>query len=226
MFPRRAVIALLVASVLSPLSAVLAQESASSTAVDATTATPESSAIPTITSVLESASATATPVPTSSVAAGTDYFPPGQNYDEYDPNQLIDETAEENDAGADGKSDTFINIPLGAQIGIISVVVIFGISGLVASYLWYMRRRRQWETQGRRRSLVPRISVNPQGELTMTRPMIINKNHPAQTPTARPDSVGTVATFDQVDLEKGNQKSEFETEPKGASGWKKLFSKK
>lgn len=233
MFPRRNIIALCVAALLSPLSAVLAQESVTSTTADAITTTQQSLFSPTITPtpVSESVfpSGVSTPVPTSTPGLG--YYPtiPGQSYNDPTTNPT---SAEENAAGADGTSDTFINIPLGAEIAIITVVVLAAIVGLVVGFLWYQRRRRQWEIEGRRRSLVPRFSVNQRGEFRMSRPVYIRDSITATpiiatAPGGRRASDGTasVASFDPVDLEKGNQKSEFENEAK-AAGWKKVFLKK
>jgi hypothetical protein len=226
-------IALIVAAAFSPLSAVLAQTTTGAVSGP----TPINSLQPsaTVTSI-ESATPTSSyseSASTSAAASQTDglgYYPtvPGQSYD--DPNKLIDETAEDSTAGADGSSDTFINIPLGAQIGIISVVVIAGIGGLVASYLWYMRRRKQWELQGRRRSLVPRFSVNARGELKMSRPIITRQPAVPPTPTAIRSSTNSVANFIPRDLEKGTKqgRDEFEVESKtdGGSSWKKMFLRK
>ncbi|KAI5852759.1 hypothetical protein DFP73DRAFT_15124 [Morchella snyderi] len=227
-------IALIVAAAFSPLSAVLAQTTTATVAGPTPTNSLQTSA--TVTSIESSATPTASyseSASTSVAASQTDglgYYPtvPGQSYD--DPNKLIDETADDSTAGADGSSDTFINIPLGAQIGIISVVVIAGIGGLVASYLWYMRRRKQWELQGRRRSLVPRFSVNARGELKMSRPIITRQPAVPPTPNAVRSSTNSVAGFLSVDLEKGaNQgRDEFEVESKtnGGSRWKKMISRK
>lgn len=226
-------IAFIVAAAFSPLSAVLAQ----TTTGTVSGPTPINSLRPsaTVTGIESSATPTSSysePASTSAAASQTDglgYYPtvPGQSYD--DPNKLIDETAEDS-AGADGSSDTFINIPLGAQIGIISVVVIAGIGGLVASYLWYMRRRRQWELQGRRRSLVPRFSVNARGELKMSRPIITRQPAVPPTPNAVRSSTNSTANFIAVDLEKGTKqgRDEFEVESKtgGGSRWKNMFSRK
>lgn len=235
MFSRRTLIAIFVAAVLSPLGAVLAQESTPS----ATITTISSAEVPTITpapvSESEPVSTTVsitepTPPPTDPTDSLGYYLSiPGQTYENTSPN--TETTAEENAAGADGTSDTFINIPLGAQIAIISVVVIAGIVGLVFGWVWYQRRRRLWEIQGRRRSLVPRISRSVNG-FSMSRPVYI-RDSMAATPiiavpsTAHRASSGTssIASFNQIDLEKGNERSEFENETKPA-GWKTMFSGK
>lgn len=229
---RYSFIALIVAAAFSPLGAVFAQ---TTTTGIVPTPTTTGLLVATVTGTESSATPTSSstePAPASTSAAQTDglsYYPtvPGQSYD--DPNQLIDETAEDS-AGADGSSDTFINIPLGAQIGIISVVVIAGIGGLVAGYLWYMRRRRQWELQGRRRSLVPRLSVSARGGLKMSRPIITRQPPVPPTPTAVRSSTNSVANFIPIDLEKGTKqgRNEFELGPEDNSGprWKNMFSKK
>ncbi|KAL0638793.1 hypothetical protein Q9L58_002219 [Maublancomyces gigas] len=238
MFSRRTLIAICVAVMFSPLGAVLAQESTPSATVDITT-TPSSTEVPTATltpvSESEPVSTTVsvtepTPPPTDPTDSLGYYLTiPGQTYKNASTD--TETTTEESDAGAAGTSDTFINIPLGAQVAIISVVVIAGIAGLVFGWFWYQRRRRQWEIQGRRRSLVPRISRSVNG-FSMSRPVYI-RDSMAATPiiavpsTAHRASSGasSVASFNPTDLEKGNERSEFENETKPA-GWKTMFSGK
>lgn len=234
MFSRRTLIAICVAVMFSPLGVVLAQDSTgditttlSSTEVPTITPSPvsESEPVSTTVSVTEP-----TPPPTDPTDSLGYYLTiPGQTYKNASTD--TETTAEESDAGAAGTSDTFINIPLGAQIAIISVVVIAGIAGLVFGWFWYQRRRRQWEIQGRRRSLVPRISRSVNG-FSMSRPVYI-RDSMAATPiiavpsTAHRASSGTssVTSFNPIDLEKGNERSEFENETKPA-GWKTMFSGK
>ncbi|PWW80722.1 hypothetical protein C7212DRAFT_289693 [Tuber magnatum] len=202
---------------LAALTTVVAQDpTITSTSVGAPTNTPS---VITVTSpVLDS---TPSPVP-DPASESTEYYPsaPGQSYDN-DPNALIDETKEEeNNEGASGKSDTFVNIPLGAQIGIISAVVVVGVTGMIASVLWYLRKRRQWELSGRR-STIARLSVNAKGEFTMG----TQDDIPRRAPRLRAPS--PVDSFDDSSLEKGNVKSEFESEStKAPTGWKRMFSRK
>ena len=218
MIPRRSIMAL---CLLTALTAVVAQDpTTTSDSVGAPTNTPVPSVITVTSPVLEP---TPSPVPDPSTES-SEYYPttPGQSYDNNnDPNSIIDETKqEENNAGASGKSDTFVNIPLGAQIGIISAVVVVGVAGMVACVLWYLRRRRQWELSGRR-STIPRIGVNAKGEFTMG----TQGDIPHRAPRLRAPS--PVDSFDDSALEKGNVKSEFESEStKAPTGWKKVFSKK
>jgi len=216
MIPRRSIMAL---CLLTALTTVVAQDpTITSTSVGVPTNTPVPSVITVTSPVLESSPS---PVPDPSTES-SEYYPstPGQSYDS-DPNAIIDETKqEENNEGASGKSDTFVNIPLGAQIGIISAVVVVGVAGMVLSVLWYLRRRRQWELSGRR-STVPRIGVNAKGEFTMG----TQGDIPHRAPRLRAPSPAD--SFDDSALEKGNVRSEFENEStKAPTGWKRMFSRK
>ncbi|CAZ83366.1 unnamed protein product [Tuber melanosporum] len=203
---------------LTALTTVAAQDpTITSTSVGVPANTPAPSVI-TVTSPVVESSPSPVPDPASE---GTEYYPsaPGQSYDDDDPNALIDETKESNE-GASGKSDTFVNIPLGAQIGIISAVVVVGVAGMVLSVMWYLRKRRQWELSGRR-STIPRIGVNAKGEFTMG----TQGDIPHRAPRLRAPS--PVDSFDDSALEKGNVKSEFESEStKSPTGWKRIFSRK
>lgn len=230
MFSRRTLIAICVAAVFSPLGAVLAQESASATVDTITTVPSTITSTPVPESVSTTVSVTEPTPPPTDPNDSLGYFLtiPGKTYEDAGDNVT---TAEESAAGADGTSDTFINIPLGAQIAIISVVVIAGIAGLVFGWFWYQRRRRLWEIQGRRRSLVPRISRSVNG-FSMSRPVYIRDSMAATPIIAVPSaayraSSGTasVSSFNPTDLEKGNERSEFENESKPAS-WKTMFSGK
>ncbi|CUS12978.1 unnamed protein product [Tuber aestivum] len=216
MIPRRSIMAL---CLLTALTTVVAQDPAiTSDSVAAPTATPVPSVITVTSPVLDS---TPSPVP-DPASESSQYYPstPGQSYDN-DPNAIIDETKqEENNEGASGKSDTFVNIPVGAQIGIISAVVVVGVAGMVASVLWYLRKRRQWELSGRR-STIPRLSMNARGEFTVG----AQGDIPHRAPRLRAPS--PAGSFDDSSLEKGNVKSEFESEStKAPTGWKRMFSRK
>lgn len=245
MFSRRTLIAICVAALFSPLSSVLAQESATAT-VDIITNTISSSSsstdLPTITSTSVSETASTTTTPYSEPTPSTDptdslgYYLSTHGQTAQNTTSNGETIAQESAAGADGTSDTFINIPLGAQIAIISVVIIAGIAGLVFGWIWYQRRRRLWEIQGRRRSLVPRISRSVNG-FSMSRPVYIRDSMaatpiiavppPAHRASSGTTSSGTasVSSFNPIDLEKGNERSEFENESKPA-GWKSMFSGK
>ncbi|RPB00541.1 hypothetical protein L873DRAFT_1804956 [Choiromyces venosus 120613-1] len=216
MIPRRSIMALCLLTALT--TAVAQNPTITSDSVGAPTNTPVPSVI-TVTSPVHDPSPSAVPDPASE---GTEYYPsvPGQSYDT-GPNSLPDETKqEETNAGAAGNSDTFVNIPLGAQIGIISAVVVVGVAGMIFSVLWYLRRRRQWELSGRR-STIPRIGVNAKGEFTMG----TQGDIPQRAPRLRAPSPAD--SFDDLALEKGNVKSEFENEStKAPTGWKKMFSRK
>jgi hypothetical protein len=48
------------------------------------------------------------------------------------------------DAGSSGKSDAFVNIPVGAQIGIIVCVVVIGLAGLGFTIWLWIKKRKQW----------------------------------------------------------------------------------
>lgn len=239
MFSRRVLVAICIAAVFSPLNTIAQAISSTdintptTTATDISTTTPttsESVSPPTSTPTSSTTSSIYEPTPSTDPTDSLGYYLsiPGKTYENATQSET---TAEESAAGADGDSDTFINIPLGAQIAIISIVVIAGIAGLVFGWFWYQRRRRQWEIQGRRRSLVPRISRSVNG-FSMSRPVYIRDSLAATPiiavpPSAHRASSGTasVSSFNQVDLEKGNERSEFENESKPAV-WKSMFSGK
>ncbi|RPA85763.1 hypothetical protein BJ508DRAFT_167365 [Ascobolus immersus RN42] len=48
------------------------------------------------------------------------------------------------DAGSAGKSEAFVNIPVGAQIAIIVCVVIIGLAGLGFTVWLWLKKRKQW----------------------------------------------------------------------------------
>lgn len=153
-----------------------------------------------------------------STSESAEYYPstPGQSYGS-------DNTGTDSTDGATGKSDNFIDIPLGAQIGIISAVVVVGVAGVIGCVLWYLRRRRQWELDVRR-STIPKLAVNSRGEFTVG----TNGDIPVRAPKLRAPS-SSADSFDDLALEKGNVKSEFDSEStKTLPFWRKLspFSKK
>ncbi|KAF8243079.1 hypothetical protein K440DRAFT_614656 [Wilcoxina mikolae CBS 423.85] len=96
----------------------------------------------------------ASPTP-SSTRESSEYFPPGVSYD--DPTQAGGDPTIANDknGGGAGKSTAFMGAGVGAQIGIISGVVVLAIALFVGTVIYYFHRRKQWEKEVKRRSALP-----------------------------------------------------------------------
>ncbi|KAL7274837.1 hypothetical protein RUND412_002247 [Rhizina undulata] len=207
-FLRGALLAFIAASFTPSTYTVLAQSSTASSvsrasqSIAAATISPTATATPS--SSIGSDSSLRTPSPTQY----SDSSISGQSYDSSDSVTV----AQENQAGADGSSDTFINMSTGAQVGIIVSIVIVGVAGIAGMFMIYRRRQRQWEKELRRRSF-----MNARVEAIIMARAAADAKRP-HTPASSAASV--------VDLEKQAQpemKSEFESEK--PSRWRSLLKR-
>jgi hypothetical protein len=98
----------------------------------------------------------------------SEYYPPGQSYDDgsYGSSNTIDDS----DGGGAGKSDAFMGVDVGAQIGIIAAVVVIAIAIFIGMVVYYFQRKKQWEKEVKRRSALPpnaKLVVTKTGEVRL-----------------------------------------------------------
>ena len=112
---------------------------------------------------------TATPLET---LESSGYYPSlggDASYDDLPTNQAPNNPPK----GGEGKSEAFMGIGVGAQIGIIAAVVVVAIALFVGTIIYYFHRRKQWEKEVKRRSQLPpgaKLKVNKKGEVEMISP--------------------------------------------------------
>lgn len=110
-------------------------------------------------------SASSSPTPTTRESA--EYYPAGTNYDDSDDPTGLNSDA---DGGGAGKSDAFMGGGLGAQIGIITAVVVIALALFIGTIIYYFHRRKQWEREVKRRSALPmnaKIIIGRNGEVRL-----------------------------------------------------------
>src|SRR5690606_4960831 len=61
--------------------------------------------------------------------------------------------------GSEGETRTYFSLSKGAEIGIIVTAVVLGVGMLVGVILFYIKKKRQWKREGRRRSMISVISM-------------------------------------------------------------------
>jgi len=146
------------------LGGVLAQSSPSLSASVARSSAAPSRVSSTASSVVPSA----TP---SETREASEYYPsePGFSYDDEGTVGNTQQVSD-SDGGGAGNSDAFMGVGVGAQIGIITAVVVAAIALFIGIVIYYFRRKKQWEREVKRRSALPmnaKIIVNRRGEVKL-----------------------------------------------------------
>jgi hypothetical protein len=98
-----------------------------------------------------------------------EYYPPGQSYDDGGYGSSSN-TIDDSDGGGAGRSDAFMGVGVGAQIGIIAAVVVVAIAIFIAMVVYYFHRKKQWEKEVKRRSALPpnaKLVVTKTGEVRL-----------------------------------------------------------
>jgi len=126
---------------------------------------------------------------TGNEITGGEYYP-GGGYDEQD---LPSEYTHKEGAGAAGtESNSFMSMPVPAQIGVIVAIVVVAIALFVGAIMFYLHRRRAWEAEVKRKSqmhLPPQkqettvVERDIEGGQTITYKSEFEHDRPPQTPT-------------------------------------------